>query len=564
MLLLNSFIHAQDLPHYMNEAEKKAMENYVPPVFLTDDTNPPPTPVRTMAEWEEVQGIIVAWTSYTTIIRQIVDYAQDECLVFIVSTDSNSVKSFLTSGGVPLVNLKFVQASFNSVWCRDYGPWAVYSGVADSLKLVDWIYNRPRPLDDQVSVAFASYASLPIYQTTVAPNNLIATGGNFMVDGHGTGFSSRLIIDENPTQNETQINNIMNMYMGISRYIKMETLPYDQIHHIDMHMKLLDEETIMVGEYPAGVADGPQIELNLQYVLSNFQTCFGRPYKVVRIPMPPSASGQYPPNSSYYTYTNSVFINKTVIVPVYGLSQDSTALRIYREALPGYRIVGINASGMISALGAIHCITKEIGVFEPVFISHAKLLNTSSTATPYQVRAYAKSRSGIAGASLYWRTDTTQAYSAVAMTLSQDTFRASIPAQPLGTKVYYYISATSNSGRTVTKPITAPQGFMKFSIDNQTGVTGAQSIPAEYSLSQNYPNPFNPQTVITFNLGAKGNVTLKVYDALGREVSSPVNEVKEPGVHNVRFDASRISAGVYYYKLTAGEFTATKKMVVVK
>ncbi|MBX7042529.1 MAG: agmatine deiminase family protein [Ignavibacteria bacterium] len=564
LLILNSLIAAQGLPHYMNEAERKAMENYVPPVSATDDTNPPPTPVRTMAEWEEVQGIIVAWTSYTTIIRQIVDYAQDECLVFIVSTDSNSVKSFLTSGGVPLVNLKFVQASFNSVWCRDYGPWAVYSGVADSLKLVDWIYNRPRPLDDQVSVAFANYASLPIYQTTVAPNNLIATGGNFMVDGHGTGFSSRLIIDENPTQNETQINNIMNMYMGISRYIKMETLPYDQIHHIDMHMKLLDEETIMVGEYPAGVADGPQIEANLQYVLSNFQTCFGRPYKVVRIPMPPSASGQYPPNSNYYTYTNSVFVNKTVIVPVYGLSQDSTALGIYREALPGYRVVGINSSGMISALGAIHCITKEIGVSEPVFISHAKLLNNSSTTVPYQVKAYVKSRSGISGASLYWRTDTTQAYSAVAMTLSQDTFRASIPAQPLGTNVYYYVSATSNSGRTVTKPITAPQGYIRFRIDNQTGITGTHISPGEYSLSQNYPNPFNPQTVILFNLPSKSYVSLKVYDALGREIAEAASGVKEPGVHKVTFDAGSLSAGVYFYSLTAGEFADTKKMLIVK
>ena len=564
MLLLNSFIQAQDLPHYMNEAEKKAMENYVPPVFLTDDTNPPPTPVRTMAEWEEVQGIIVAWTSYTTIIRQIVDYAQDEALVFIVSTDSNSVKSFLTSGGVPLVNLKFVQASFNSVWCRDYGPWAVYSGVADSLKLVDWIYNRPRPLDDQVSVAFANYASLPIYQTTVAPNNLIATGGNFMVDGHGTGFSSRLIIDENPTQSEAQINNIMNLYMGISRYIKMETLPYDQIHHIDMHMKLLDEETLLVGEYPPGVADGPQIEANLQYVLSNFQTCFGRPYKVVRIPMPPSASGQYPPNSNYYTYTNSVFVNKIVIVPVYGLSQDSTALRIYREALPGYRVVGINSSGMISALGAIHCITKEIGVSEPVFISHAKLLNTSSTTIPYQVKAYVKSRSGISGASLYWRTDTTQAYSAVAMTLSQDTFRASIPAQPLGTNVYYYVSATSNSGRTVTKPITAPQGYLRFRIDNQTGITGTHSSPVEYSLSQNYPNPFNPQTVILFTLPSKSYVSLKVYDALGREIAEAVSGVKEPGVHKVTFNAGSLSAGVYFYSLTAGEFADTRRMLIVK
>ena len=554
----------QNLPHYMTETERKLMQNYQPPGSAADDTYPPPTQVRTMAEWEEVQGIIVTWTSYTTIIRQIVDYAQDEAIVFIVCSDSNSVKTFLTSGGVPLTNLNFIQTSFNSVWCRDYGPWAVYSGVADSLKLIDWIYNRPRPLDDNVSVAFADYINTPLYQTTTSPYHFVATGGNFMVDGHGTGFSSKLILNENISHTEEQINNIMNLFMGISRYIKMENLPYDQIHHIDMHMKLLDEETIMVGQYPPGVADGPQIELNLQYILNNFQTCFGRPYKVVRIPMPPSASGQYPPNSNYFTYTNSVFINKTIIVPVYGLAQDTIALRIYREALPGYRVVGINASQMISALGAIHCITKEIGVFEPVFISHAKLLNTNNTSSPYQVKAYAKSRSGIANASLYWRTDTTQAYTQVNMTLAQDTFRASIPPQSLGTNVYYYVSARSNSNRTVTKPITAPSGYIRFRIDNPTSINENQINPVEYKLGQNYPNPFNPQTVINFSIGSSDVVELVVYDALGREVATLLNEFRNAGENSVTFDASSIAGGVYYYRLRAGEFTDVKKMIVLK
>jgi len=464
LISLNSF--AQDLPHNMTENEREVYKTYQPPFVNSDDINPPPTNVRTMAEWEEVQGIIIAWTSYTSILRQIVDYAQDEGLVYIVCSDSNTVKTYLTSGGVPLLNLKFIKTSFNSVWCRDYGPWAVYSGISDSLKIVDWIYNRPRPLDDAVPTAFANYTNLPIYQTTSSPNDLTATGGNFMVDGNGTGFSSNLILNENSGKTESQIDTIMRKYMGIKRYIKMTTLPYDQIHHIDMHIKLLDEETLLVGQYPAGVADGPQIETNLQYILNNFQTCYGRPYKVIRIPMPPNANGQYPDNgANYFTYTNSVFVNKTVIVPIYGLSQDTTALRIYREALPGYRIAPINCASMISALGAIHCITKEIGVSEPVFISHSKLVNTNNTSAPYEVKAYIKTKSGVANAKVYWTTDTLQTFNQLAMTASAgDTFRVSIPAQALGTKIYYYISAVSNSGRTVTKPLTAPSGNYRFSI----------------------------------------------------------------------------------------------------
>ncbi len=555
---------SQDLPANMTDKEKEIYKTYVPPVTITDDPNPPPTPVRTMAEWEEVQGLIVTWTSYTPVIRQIVDYAQEEGFVFIVCSDSNSVKTYLTSGGVPLINLKFIVASFNSVWCRDYGPWAVYSGVSDSLKLIDWIYNRPRPLDDLVPVAFANYTNIPIYQTTAPPYNLIATGGNFMADGNGTGFSSKLILNENPGLTETQVNNIMNLYMGINRYIKMETLPYDDIHHIDMHIKLLDEETLLVGQYPEGVADGPQIEANLRYILNNFQTCYGRPYKVVRIPMPPNTSGQYPPAGNYFTYTNSVFVNKSVIVPVYGLSQDTTALRIYRENLPGYKIFGINCSSMISALGAIHCITKEIGVSEPVFISHAKLLNTDNTTIPYEVKSYIKTKSGVAAARVYWRTDTTQAYNLINMTGALDTFRAAIPAQALGTKVYYYISAASNSGRTVTKPLTAPEGYIKFEIDNPTAVSENNFAPESFVLYQNYPNPFNPVTNLKFEIPGSGFVTLKVYDILGNEAATLVNEKKSAGSYQVTFDGSNLASGIYFYKLEAGNFTETKRMVLIK
>ncbi len=561
-MAVNTF--AQDLPNYMTEKEKELYKNYQPPFLNSDIDNPPPTAVRTMAEWEEVQGIIVTWTSFTSIIRQIVDYAQDEGLVFIVCTDSNSVKSFLTGGGVPLTNLKFIITPFNSVWCRDYGPWAVYSGISDSLKMIDWVYNRPRPQDDQVPVGFANFINTPIYQAINAPDNLVHTGGNFMVDGNGTGFSSKLILNENPTKTEAQIDNITHNYLGLTRHIKMNTLPFDEIHHIDMHMKLIDEETILVGQYPEGVADGPQIESNIGYVQNNFLSCYGRPYKIVRIPMPPGGSGQYPPSEDYFTYTNSVFVNKTVIVPVFGLSQDTTALRIYRENLPGYRIVSINCSSMISALGAIHCITKEIGVFEPIFISHPKLLNTLNTSVPYEVKSYIKTKTGVASAKVNWRTDTTQAYNQISMTQAQDTFKASIPPQALGTIIYYYISATSNSGRTVTKPFTAPNGYLKFAIDNPTSIQGNTSTPDNFVLKQNFPNPFNPKTIINYELGNRGYVSIKVYDALGNEVRTLTAEDKTAGSYSVIFDGENLSSGIYFYKLTAGNYSDTKRMILLK
>ena len=464
-------IFSQELPHKMTAEEESVWKNYNPPLNPLF-TYPPAGPVRTMAEWEELQGIMITWTSYTSILRQIVDYAQEEGLVYIVCSDSNSVKSYLTQGGVPLVNLKFLLTGFNSIWCRDYGPWTVYRDDIDSMKIIDWIYNRPRPLDDDIPVFFANYINVPIHQTTQAPYDLIATGGNFMTDGHGTGFSSRLILNENPGKTEAEIDTIMSLYMGLDRYIKMNTLPYDEIHHIDMHMKLLDEETLLVGQYPQGVADGPQIEANLQYILNNFLTCYGRPFKVVRIPMPPDASGHYPnQGGDYRTYTNSIIINKTVIIPTYEEQYDTTAFRIYREAMPGYNIEGINSNSIIPLLGAIHCITKEIGVFNPLLISHASISGTVTYAGPYDIDANIRSASGIADAELLWTTDTTAGYTAVPMTeISSDSFSASIPYQTAGTEVFYYLRAAANDGRETAKPLTAPAGCYHFRVSEEVPV----------------------------------------------------------------------------------------------
>ena len=88
--------------------------------------------------------------------------------------------------------------------------------------------------------------------------------------------------------------------------------------------------------------------------------------------------------------------------------------------------------------------------------------------------------------------------------------------------------------------------------------------PKEFVLYQNYPNPFNPNTVISYWLPVSGNVTLKVYDVLGNEITTLVNEEKQPGVYEVEFDASSFASGMYLYKLQAGNFTNTKKMILAK
>jgi hypothetical protein len=88
--------------------------------------------------------------------------------------------------------------------------------------------------------------------------------------------------------------------------------------------------------------------------------------------------------------------------------------------------------------------------------------------------------------------------------------------------------------------------------------------PDGYNLSQNYPNPFNPTTNIDYSVGKKGFVSLKVYDLLGKEIATLVNETKNTGNYTITFNAVKLSSGVYYYKIQSGDFVDMKTMVIVK
>lgn len=550
------------LPAGMAPGEPAMMPAYLNQVQQNGITTPPASPVRTAAEWEEMQAITITWTSYQSVLREIVRAAQQEAQVYIVCNDSTTVKNYLVAGNVPLINLHYLIVPYNSVWIRDYGQNSCYTNDVDSLLLVDWIYNRPRPKDDTIPSVVARAFGIPLYTTTQAPNDVIHTGGNFMSDGLGTGFSSELVLDENPQHTQAEIDSIMYHFMGINRYVKMETLPYDGIHHIDMHIKLLDEQTLLVGQYPQGVADGPQIEANLQYVLSSYMTPNGTPYNVIRIPMPPDQWGDYPDQGGYYcTYTNAVFVNKTVILPLYYTQYDTTALRIWEESLPGYNIVGINCNSTISASGAIHCITHSVGTDDPLLIAHFALPNTTNTVTPYQVDARIQHRSGILSATLYWTTDTSQSYQSVPMTLTNvasNTWTGFIPPQAAGTEVFYYISATSVSGKTQVRPMPAPAGYFHFDVTGTVSVAENQQ-PA---FTPAYPNPSHGLTCIPLSMPSADQGRLVMVDMTGREVMVVHEGTFAQGEKNYFLNSEGVAPGAYQLVLTTGNYQLSQSLMI--
>jgi hypothetical protein len=137
-------------------------------------------------------------------------------------------------------------------------------------------------------------------------------------------------------------------------------------------------------------------------------------------------------------------------------------------------------------------------------------------------------------------------------------------------KDYSFIDENPPSGNIQyrLKQIDNDGGFKYFGIVAEVNISlinvKENQIPKEFGVSQNYPNPFNPSTVISYQLPVSSNVTLRVYDALGREVETLVDGNQQAGYYNINFNGSKLASGIYIYRLTAGQFISTKKLMMVK
>lgn len=123
---------------------------------------------------------------------------------------------------------------------------------------------------------------------------------------------------------------------------------------------------------------------------------------------------------------------------------------------------------------------------------------------------------------------------------------------------YWYFVTAASRNNVESDPTPAKEGGIVVSTEEES------ELVKEFELSQNYPNPFNPTTVISFRLTESGFTTLKVYDMLGREVSTLLNENMTSGTHDVSFNGSNLSSGIYIYQLSSKGNTITRRMTLIK
>lgn len=133
---------------------------------------------------------------------------------------------------------------------------------------------------------------------------------------------------------------------------------------------------------------------------------------------------------------------------------------------------------------------------------------------------------------------------------------ANILAQTLGEPIVGKAASSTN--------ISSIGFWSVYQQDVLTSVNDEEQIPVEYKLEQNYPNPFNPTTTIKFAVAEKSRVIIKIYNITGEEITTLVNEEKDKGWYEVKFNSTGLSSGIYLYRMQAGNYVSIKKMMLLK
>lgn len=431
------------------------------------ETAPPTGPARSIAEFEPQAGVLIRYP-FGIPMSLIVKLAEKDTVITIVAGSSveSTVRNQYIDNGVDITKCKFYYATSDSYWTRDYGPMFTMDGNYE-IGCVDFIYNRPRYNDDNIARTIATFLNMEFYGMKV-----VHTGGNYMSDGYGTASSTTIVYTESMSCPDigspygitnAQVDERMKAYLGINNHLVVNDPNNTYIDHIDCWGKFLGVDKVLIRRVPQSHAQYNFVEAMAQY-WANQTTSWGNKYKVYRVD-----------NPNNQPYTNSLILNKRVFVPQMGVaSLDAAALEVYRNAMPGYEVIGItnNTSNPWLSTDALHCRTHEIADKGYLYISHYPDFEPREYNSTYSLSTKIKALSGYGfyedSLRIYYRENNGD-WNFSLLTPQEDDdnmFVGEISVSRSAFKVDYYFHAADSSGRSQHYPIVGEYDPFTFEINN--------------------------------------------------------------------------------------------------
>ena len=493
---------------------------------------------RFVAEWEPTWGTLIRWPLGIP-SDLVVELAEDDSLYVLVESYYERDQALESFGnwGVNTEYCRFIFTPTYSHWTRDWGPHYVFNaegvcGIADPIfdgypwvpgcnetyKNLGATYPSGRyrgwEEDDAVNIALADSFSCPLISLPI-----YLTGGNIMVDGHNTSISTQQMLGENlPIANEEYFMELAEDSLGITNYIIVDNPEVYGIQHIDCYAKYLNEETILIKQVDEWNPEYQCCE-DLAEHLNSELNCWGEPYNIVRI-----YCGAYN-GDEVAAYTNSLILNEKVLVPLFGIDSDESAIQTYEYAMPGYEILGFQYDDWYY-YDALHC--RTMGIFDRHMLRlvHKPLKGDVQFSGTPQIIAQIDDRSeaGLIDDELllYFREQgsTNWNLSNFLPVSNIDSFAATIPGLLEGMTIEYYISAADHSGRQEMIPRTAPDGHYSFTCAAIS--TSIKQVRTEEYLTV-YPSPFVDVCIIKITTPERQNISADIYNSNGVKIKSLMN-----------------------------------------
>lgn len=479
--------------------------------YLSIDNN------RMAAEWEPAKGISFVWPPVLP-KELIIELAKDTQIYPFVDgkEGQKEAEEWFDKWGIDMKNVTFINLKTEYENApRDWAPSALFTENGE-LKITDGQYKYGCPATDlecndslefHLSASGDIYKSINVDTAIVSIGNQIGldvlevpfvnTGGNVLTDGIGTAFSTCVLLTENRYNgiSDSEFFRLNDSLQGLTSYHVISNFDKIGIQHIDCFLKLIDEETILVAEPPEDHELYNVYENIVKNELSNLKTVYNRPYKIHRIKI----GVYYKDEDAAYlsAYTNSVIHNNNVYVPLFGIKEDSLALKTWESLMPGYTIKGFDYvledqpikskyhfEGF-AELGvktgwlyddAIHCRTKPIWDENMIFISVKKVLPeillNQEAVLHATIIAYGNSDLSTDEVFLNWRVKGQNKWSSIRMDMDNNPnhWRAEFPVGDEGMVIEYFIEAKAITGESQTKPITAPRGYYNFKYVASQGI----------------------------------------------------------------------------------------------
>lgn len=333
--------------------------------------------IRYPAEWEEQDGVLLAWPHPATdwkpyLVRaqenfaRIIAEASHHGRVIVVTANPEEVHRFLRETHALIDRIQCVPIPSDDTWARDFGPITILENghpVLLDCQFTGWGGKFHAKLDNAISAQLKAHG---VFGTAhLRPVHLILEGGSIETDGHGT-LLTTASCNANPNRNahmsRQDTEHALTRFLGVSRVLWLEhgyLAGDDTDGHIDMLARFAPHDTII---YQAcdNPADEHFAELSaMAEELEQLRTPAGNPYRLIPLPWPApryDAEQQRLPVS----YANFLILNGAVLAPIYNDPRDALALTLIGKAYPGRKVIGIDCSALILQHGSLHCVTMQL------------------------------------------------------------------------------------------------------------------------------------------------------------------------------------------------------------